>query len=416
MTSRARPDRRYIRAKYRSNRFVLVEIEAPEARRRATREPLNVSFVLDRSGSMGGQKIDLARQAIAQGIAALHDEDRFSVVAYDDQVDVVVEATAATSAARREALQRVKAISARGSTNLFEGWLRGCEQVAGQLVERDVNRCLLLSDGLANIGVTDPGELEKHALELRRRGVSTWTFGVGADFDHALLERMAVAGGGQSVFIEHPQQIPDYVTSAVGEALDVVLRDVRVEVDLPDGTLCEPLGLFAHRSEGNRTVVEVQDLVSGQQLELVLRFNFPFGETGQEQRAVIRVVDRDGLLSDAGSELAWTYADDRTNDLQERDVEVDRVVCGLFAARARQAAAQLNQRGRFDDARRELRGVADRIRTYASSDPVMLGVLRELELEERQVAAPLAAMAVKEMHFRSSYTLRSRDFEGKAKR
>ena len=93
-----------------------------------------------------------------------------------------------------------------------------------------VNRTLLLTDGLANIGITDPAELERHASELRQRGVATSTFGVGADFDERLLQAMADAGGGHFYFIESAAQIRDHMTSEVGESLDVVARGV----ELPD--------------------------------------------------------------------------------------------------------------------------------------------------------------------------------------
>ncbi|MGH8545902.1 MAG: vWA domain-containing protein, partial [Gammaproteobacteria bacterium] len=125
-------------------------------------------------------------------------------------------------------------MDARGTTALAEGWFRGAEQVALHQDERCVNRVLLLTDGLANVGVTDPDQLEAHA-ELHRRGIQTTTFGVGADFDEALLERIALAGGGNFYFIEDAKQIPDFLTSELGEILEVVARDVAIEFQTPIG-------------------------------------------------------------------------------------------------------------------------------------------------------------------------------------
>ncbi|HEX2721658.1 MAG TPA: VWA domain-containing protein, partial [Gemmatimonadaceae bacterium] len=105
MTLSIRTDRRLIRAQARSNRYLLASFTAPQAPRREHHRPVNVAFVLDRSGSMSGEnKFNLARQAVEQSLRMLRPEDRFSVVVYDDQVDVLARSTHATPAAIREAL------------------------------------------------------------------------------------------------------------------------------------------------------------------------------------------------------------------------------------------------------------------------------------------------------------------------
>ena len=371
---RARSDRRYIRSTHRSERFVLVELEAPPAPQMPTRDAVNLAFVLDRSGSMSGRKIELAKRAIETAVDRLLPSDRFAIVCYDDRIDVVVEGTNASREAKTNAIERLKGIDARGSTDLGGGYLRGAEQVAlGRSSERGVNRdSSLLTDGLANQGIVDPGELTRHAGELRARGVTTTTFGVGEDFDEALLQSMADAGGGHFYFIGDAAQIQDLIASEVGELLQVVARNVVLEITAPEQLEPRTLSPYPIERRGSRHHVLLGDLVAEQRIEVVLRLKFGYGPIGQEIGILVGASDREGVLNLAGVApvgVGWQYADDPTNDTQERDRTVDRAVARLFAARARQDAVKLNRLGDYREARLEIREVAERIAGYAGRDP-----------------------------------------------
>ena len=139
-TFRVRQDRRLVRPNSHSKRFLLARIAAPRATAERQRKPVNLAIVLDRSGSMSGEKLRVAKTAVEEAIARLQPDDRFSVVVYDDQIDIVIESTTASQESRRAAVDRLRDIEARGSTNLGEGWLRGCEQIARHLAEGGVNR------------------------------------------------------------------------------------------------------------------------------------------------------------------------------------------------------------------------------------------------------------------------------------
>ena len=416
MTFTVRTDRTLIRPTNQSNRFVLAEVTAPAARRERPRAAVNLAFVLDRSGSMGGEKLRLAKEAVELSIGRLHDDDRFAVVVYDDRIDVVVGSTPATAEARRLAVDALRGIEARGSTNLAEGWLRGCQQVADALAAEGVNRCLLLTDGLANQGITDHDELVRHATELRARGVTTTTFGVGNDFDEVLLHDLASAGGGHFYYIANAGAIPDLIASEVGETLEIVARDVVIEVSAPEGVAVEALGPNPVRRHRGTTEVILGDLASEQQVAVVLRLTFPFGQLGSSTGAVIRVIDRDDVLAARTARLTWEYGTDRANDDQPRDPDVDRAVGLVFAARARQEALARNRAGDYDGAKRVVTGTADRIRRYAGKDPVLLQAVSSLEAEEPIVSRMMAAPAMKAAYAASSYALQSRSAEGKARK
>ena len=373
-----RADRQLIRAGSRSRRFLCAGIQAPEAPGRPGRLPVNLAFVLDRSGSMAGDKIAHARAAVLQGLRSLRDEDRFAVVAYDDQVQVVVSTTRATAEARDGAAGQVARVEPRGSTDLEGGWRRGCDQVVEHLSAEAVGRCLLLTDGLANAGVTDHDELVRHAAAWRERRVVTTAFGVGADFDETLLRRLADAGGGHFEFIESAVQIADFVASEVGEALAVTAREAALVVEAGEGAVVESLNDLPCRRDGPAWRVEIGSLFGGQSLHPVVRVTLPEGEAGVARDVTVRLEDADGALGRSTATVRFTGASHEENDRQPRDRAVDRRVAALYAARAERDALEKNRGGDFAAARGILERCIRRIQGYAGDDDAILAVIEDL--------------------------------------
>jgi len=409
-------ERRLARAAGQSVRYVHAVLTAPEAPRRSGRSPINVALVLDHSGSMGGEKIVLARKAVERALEMLHPDDRFSLVVYDDVVDVLMESTFCTADARREALRRLAQTDARGATDLASGWLSGCEQVARFLDAGAIGRCLLITDGLANRGITDADQLVQHAHELRQRGVVTSTFGVGADFYERLLQRMADAGAGHFYYIERAVQIADLLTSELGEALEVVSRAVTVAAETPAGVRIELLNPWPTRDDRGDLVVALGDLVSAQEISLVFKVSLPAGTEGSGIAMAFRAADQDGPIAGASAVQEWVFASHGANDGQPRDLAVDEVVANIYAARARNLALEANRRGDYAAAGRVLQATARKILSYAGDRPSLQEIAAGLEAEVPRVEERMSAIAMKAMH-RDSYTpMRSRDAEGRSRR
>jgi Mg-chelatase subunit ChlD len=159
--------------------------------------PLDVAFVLDRSGSMQGDKLDLAKEGVDLAVARLRDADRAALIVYDDEVDTVQPLAPATPRLKASLLLALHGVDSGGSTYLSGGWIAGCHQLAEATPVSNthasatrIRRVILLTDGLANVGILEPGVLARHASELRRRGIATTTVGVGQDFDEGLLSAM----------------------------------------------------------------------------------------------------------------------------------------------------------------------------------------------------------------------------------
>jgi len=164
--------------------------------------------VLDRSGSMSGsKKMAYALEAACFAVEQLLATDRVSVTAFDDQVETL--APNAPVVDKAGLIARIRKITPRGVTDLHDGWKEGGRQVENGLISQGVNRVILLSDGQANHGVTDPNVIAREAVGLSARGVSTTTMGLGDDYNEDLLQAMAEAGDGNYYFIESPQQLAD---------------------------------------------------------------------------------------------------------------------------------------------------------------------------------------------------------------
>ena len=416
-------DRANVAAGTPAVRFCTVTITAPAAAPvagRAERVPARVAFVIDRSGSMAGSKLDMAKRAVSHAVRLLHERDRMAVVCYDHDVDVLLSGAPASAEAKTLAASRMRAIDARGNTDLETGWKAGaCELAGAGGVGSDTGqnaRLFLLSDGQANQGETSADALAVTAETFRNQGINTSTFGIGADFDEHLMSRIATAGGGHFYFIEQAAQIPDLFASELGEALDIVARDAQLVIRSQGGADTECLNEFPVVRRDDEVYIRLGDLTSEQQVTLVLATTIGPRPLGESVSISLRLADREQVLFAQPFDIAWQVVDADTDRAQPVNRDVIVAAATMLVERARTQALVMNRAGDFAGARQVIERAVAAIRALGVDVPAVNALVAELEGTVDALAMPMDALASKQAYFQS-YNLRSsRAASGKANR
>ncbi len=237
------------------------------------RPPVNVALVLDKSGSMTGHKIDQAKDAAIRALDRLNADDIVSVVVYDSTVRVIVPATKLTNKnAVRQAIQR---IYAGGNTALFGGVSKGAAEVRKFLDRNRVNRVILLSDGLANVGPSAPSDLGQLGASLMKEGIAVSTLGLGLDYNEDLMVALASRSDGNHVFVEEAAQLAAVFDYEFSEALSVVAQEVTIVIRCAPGI--RPVRLLGIGGEinGREVVVQLNQLYSDQEKYALLEVEIP---------------------------------------------------------------------------------------------------------------------------------------------
>lgn len=406
----SRPEKRLIR-RHGSTRHVDFRITVGQRVQHPTtpadRQALNLALVIDRSGSMTGEPLQTAKRAALAVLDRLEERDNVAIVVFDDRIDLVQPLAPVTSPLKSRLRGALAEVEARGMTALHEGWLTGCQAIAGEASDRSrgrVSRCFLLTDGLANVGTTDPEMIASEAAGIWENAqISTSTFGIGSSYDEFLLGPLAVAGGGQFHHLRSATEIATTFVGELGDLLSVAVSGVRLELEVPLGVEVDVVSHYwaTRRQNGlDHWSITIGDLIAGEERHVVVGFRLPssHGEPGHSIRA--RLVWSVGANSYRGdwTALDFTYADNPACDAEPRDPAVMRWISRHQADQGLREATTVSRQGDQATAQAILQRVRQKIQPYADQDADLSAMVGEVEALSREVAAaPLASMASKEV-------------------
>ncbi|MBI5445694.1 MAG: VWA domain-containing protein [Deltaproteobacteria bacterium] len=345
-----------------SQRVVIkVSLDAPPAPRAGERPPINLAVVLDRSGSMAGDKIEKAREAAIEALRRLGPRDLFSLVAYDHEVDTVVPAQ---SAGRTEWIEgQIRSVGSRGNTALFGGVSQGAAEVRKNAHRPYVNRVILLSDGLANVGPSSPSDLGRLGAALRKEGISVSTVGVGTDFNEDLMTRLAEKSDGYHYFVESSRDLPRIFAQELGDLLSVVARGVVVEIECARGV--RPVRIIGRegRISGDRVEVHLNQLYGGQGKYVLVEVEVPAGRPDAALDLAVARCSYENALSqraETSSASARARFSTRAEDVRRSaNRTVQQSVVDNEMAGARDQALDLYNAGKSREAAQELRRASE---------------------------------------------------------
>lgn len=313
------------------------------------RLPLNVALVIDRSGSMRGDKMDRTREAARKFVEGLNERDTFALVSYSDDVRVDLAADKATDDHKRAALREIARMQPSGSTNLSGGLFRGQAEVSRNLAAGAVNRVLLMSDGLANRGVTDVSSIAQAAQREAQRGLSVTTIGVGTDYNEDLMTAVADQGSGNYYFVENAQSVPTVLSAELSKMANTVAQDARVEFTLDDGAEFQRVIGYAYTRSGDKVTVPLAEMFAGQRRSITLHLSVPVVREGPFRVGEVAVsyVDpvQDGVRVVRAVPVSVTVTRDAAQVDAGRDPSVDDRLVEIRAAAVLNEAAERASRG-----------------------------------------------------------------------
>lgn len=392
--------------------YVQVSMEAEEWMEvpDSARPPLNVSLVLDRSGSMSDAgKMDYLKRAAKLAVDRLTERDTISVVEYDDEITVLWPAKRAGNV---EDLKRlIDALGPRGSTNLAGGLSTGIDEATNARkgpasAEGTITRVVLMSDGLANVGITDPAQIRDLVQNAKRKGVRISALGLGREYDEDLMQQVAESGGGRYYYIEHPTQIARIFEEELATMLRTTARECEFTFEgAPAIRKVEVLGYEPATGRSARQAME--DFYAGEKRNLMLRVEVDSAAEGKLELGTLKLRYRSAKTQDV-KEFQTALTVTVTTDAQaaasavNKDIMVEATLAET--ERNQKSQVKLYQAGRRDEAARNMSTLARDLETKNATlkDERLKRKIEALSVENQKMMAAAASPEAQKTYLKAS--------------
>lgn len=355
---------------------LMVDLTAPINDAQKTRPGQAVQVVLDRSGSMSGDRFQASKFSILKLIDRLAPQDSFGLVAFDDQVLVIAPMRPMADHHIPSLRQAIREMQTGGSTDLSAGYLMGLRELERANTNNGAT-LILISDGHANQGIQDPKALADVATKSATNKVTTSTIGIGDGYDQRILEALSQGGGGQHRFAAKIDEAVGAIAAEVNDLLEKSAVNALLRVT-PVAGLASPkieiLQRLPYWMDNETYVVQLGDLFAGENRRFLIDFEVP----GMAALGLCKIADitLEYLNLDEMTNISFTMpvqvnivpADIAAGRIIDPIVAAERLV--LTAQTEKAAAIEELNKGNSSKAASRLKGTAENLRTRASQIPV----------------------------------------------
>jgi Ca-activated chloride channel family protein len=381
--------------------YLRLNLKSLSAAKSERRTPVNVAIVIDRSGSMQGDRIAAAKEGARVALKRLSSDDTVSLVSYNHDVDVLSPAAPLRNS-RDKLLEAIDNLRADGTTALYAGVKEGGRQVEEFVSDNNVNRVILLSDGLANVGPSTPGELAELGRKLASKGTSVSTIGLGLDYNEDLMQRLAAASDGNHVFVERPSDLAEIFDREFGDALSVSARDITITIECKLGF--KPKRILGRDGsiDGEKVTLKLNQLQANNERYVVVELQAPEGRgEGGADVADVTVtyldLDKGGSPARAEAKSSVRFSSNAREVEEGVNKPVMSQVTQQIATEKSEKAVELRDAGDVEGARKVLEENAEYIKRSrdvftsgaAPAPQASVSALNDLERQSREAANSL---------------------------
>ena len=370
--------------------YVMLEVRGADHPGASRPAAANLALVIDRSGSMKGNRIRNALTAATTAVDRLSDGDVVSVIAFDTRTEIVVPPTPIHPHTREGINARIRSIALGGDTCIS----CGLDAAMAQLAETSgkVSRVLLLSDGDANHGVRDVAGFRGLAQRAQARGVSVTTIGVDVDYNERIMTALAQDSNGRHYFVANAEALPRIFELEAESLGRTLASEAEATIDLAPGVELDRVYDRAFRRNGSQVIVPLGSFAGAEVKTVLLKVRAPSGADGVVPVAEVDVAYHDaagGSASHVHGQLSTEIVADPAQ-ASALDAQVSGRLERSETAAVLQDANTLFERGQLDEAKKRLQAREDALRTVAAEAKraAPAKVARQVDADfERQLAA-----------------------------